>query len=634
MSSSAAANAAALAAFNAIGRKNSEAEQQNTSTFTLPKPTRVVSHKKPTRKESHASLQVVIPKPRMGSQDSRSLHTPTDISPLARTPKPSPRILTNSNGDNDRSVDYFSEIHKMGQPRRQSQTPQEVIKNLKQSIESKAIVNTPDLKRLSTDYAPKEMIKNLKDSINQKVKVSQASQATAYEKSPKGQAILNDMRDRIESRMKAVSGSMNSLTLTEKPEPLRIPSTGSTRSMLYEPLLNNSYSSFGSSYLEGQDDTFTRPQNVEDKERQNSTGISIDITHHEGESELSLQEPIEIERRVIVEESKGKVKRKPPSDLMYEELPGDPFYDMERPNKGRSTDVISSASLYIQEEDDVYSVSDAESYMYDNLPERPLFDYNGEGNKFPKFPDISSKRKEHKNKKKQKIKGVDHSVNLIELENESDEDISNIYRQSNTSLVQQPVQFRTTMRKNKKKDKKTSFNENKPWKNHSDLNFPNEQERKRYEGLWASNKGNYMDYVVHRLQGVDYTSTDDVSTEHEEVSKMAAKLSSNHQANLKNDEDNYHNLVKADLNQLIHASVVKRIWKRSRLPQDTLEQIWNLVDFRKDGTLNKNEFLVGMWLVDQCLYGRKLPKKVDQVVWDSLGGIGVNVAIKKKSKRL
>ena len=55
--------------------------------------------------------------------------------------------------------------------------------------------------------------------------------------------------------------------------------------------------------------------------------------------------------------------------------------------------------------------------------------------------------------------------------------------------------------------------------------------------------------------------------------------------------------------------MVKRIWKRSRLPSDTLEKIWNLIDFRRDGTLNKNEFLVGMWLVDQCLYGRKLPKK-------------------------
>ena len=27
---------------------------------------------------------------------------------------------------------------------------------------------------------------------------------------------------------------------------------------------------------------------------------------------------------------------------------------------------------------------------------------------------------------------------------------------------------------------------------------------------------------------------------------------------------------------------------------------------------------MGMWLVDQCLYGRKLPSVVEQCVWDSV----------------
>lgn len=189
------------------------------------------------------------------------------------------------------------------------------------------------------------------------------------------------------------------------------------------------------------------------------------------------------------------------------------------------------------------------------------------------------------------------------------------------------------MRKaNTKKDKKSRFNELKPWKNHNDLNYLTDQEKKRYEGIWASNKGNYMSQVVIKLHGVNYETQKDPKEEAKmEHSRTAALLSaaavedSNYNGN-----NSLHNLDSVEINQLICGPVVKRIWKRSRLPSDTLEKIWNLIDFRRDGTLNKNEFLVGMWLVDQCLYGRKLPKKVDNVVWDSLGGIGVNVTVKKK----
>jgi len=49
-----------------------------------------------------------------------------------------------------------------------------------------------------------------------------------------------------------------------------------------------------------------------------------------------------------------------------------------------------------------------------------------------------------------------------------------------------------------------------------------------------------------------------------------------------------------------------------------LEEIWDLVDVKRDGTLRKEEFVVGMWLVDQQLKGRKLPVKVTQSVWDSV----------------
>jgi hypothetical protein len=38
-----------------------------------------------------------------------------------------------------------------------------------------------------------------------------------------------------------------------------------------------------------------------------------------------------------------------------------------------------------------------------------------------------------------------------------------------------------------------------------------------------------------------------------------------------------------------------------------------------DGTLTCDEFVVGMWIIDQCLYGRKLPKIIPLTVWETIG---------------
>jgi hypothetical protein len=86
-------------------------------------------------------------------------------------------------------------------------------------------------------------------------------------------------------------------------------------------------------------------------------------------------------------------------------------------------------------------------------------------------------------------------------------------------------------------------------------------------------------------------------------------------------------------NNLILNIVVRELWSRSRLPSDQLRQVWELVDGRKDGTLDKKSFIVGMWYVDQCLYGRKLPKNVDENVWNSVSNVGLNVVIKPKRKK-
>ena len=94
-----------------------------------------------------------------------------------------------------------------------------------------------------------------------------------------------------------------------------------------------------------------------------------------------------------------------------------------------------------------------------------------------------------------------------------------------------------------------------------------DRERQRYDGLWAANKGLWMD-----------------------------ANSSNSVLNL----------------------VVRDIWSRSRLPTNVLAEIWDLVNIHGRDRLQRNEFIVGMWLIDQRLKGRKLPFMVSDSVWESV----------------
>lgn len=109
-----------------------------------------------------------------------------------------------------------------------------------------------------------------------------------------------------------------------------------------------------------------------------------------------------------------------------------------------------------------------------------------------------------------------------------------------------------------------------------------EKERKRYEGVWASNKGLLIP------PGRASVRTPDGAEKWPPPSEMVLNL------------------------------VVREIWTRSRLPPAVLEQVWNLVDHRQFGLLTKEEFVVGMWLIDQQLKGHKLPVQVPESVWDSV----------------
>ncbi|KAL5119669.1 Increased rDNA silencing protein [Pleosporales sp. CAS-2024a] len=112
-----------------------------------------------------------------------------------------------------------------------------------------------------------------------------------------------------------------------------------------------------------------------------------------------------------------------------------------------------------------------------------------------------------------------------------------------------------------------------------------ERERKRYEGVWAANKGLYV-----------FSTCSDM--EH-------------------------------DASQDVVNVAVQELWARSRLPVHVLEEVWDLVDSREIGRLRRDEFVVGLWLIDQRLKGRKLPIRVSDSVWDSARGAGVRVKVKR-----
>ncbi|PBP27942.1 hypothetical protein BUE80_DR001059 [Diplocarpon rosae] len=153
--------------------------------------------------------------------------------------------------------------------------------------------------------------------------------------------------------------------------------------------------------------------------------------------------------------------------------------------------------------------------------------------------------------------------------------------------------LRTTMRKPKSKEEvdegekrrgKKNLVKKHPNKHHEGdrkrwRDAITERERKRYEAVWASNKGLFANGEP-------------------------------------GSEGRVVNVVARD------------VWNRSRLHSDVLEEVWELVDRGRRGALEKEEFVVGMWLIDQRLKGRKLPIRVSKSVWQSAGssaGSGIQV---------
>lgn len=181
---------------------------------------------------------------------------------------------------------------------------------------------------------------------------------------------------------------------------------------------------------------------------------------------------------------------------------------------------------------------------------------------------------------------------------------SNSPSKSTESGAAQRISLRTTMRKEASSSSDEGRGKHGKGRKHRFRKHPNkhhegdrkrwrdtitERERKRYEGLWAANKGLHISVETPKLALASSSSLNTVPTE--------------------------------DVLDL----VVRDIWGRSRLPSHVLEEIWDLVDHRGERRLTREEFVVGTWLVDQCLKGRKVPSRVMDSVWASVKLMGVKV---------
>ncbi|KAI1877826.1 uncharacterized protein JN550_000008 [Neoarthrinium moseri] len=136
------------------------------------------------------------------------------------------------------------------------------------------------------------------------------------------------------------------------------------------------------------------------------------------------------------------------------------------------------------------------------------------------------------------------------------------------------------------------------------------RERKRYEGVWASNRG-----LLVALSSPESSSS-----------------SSRNGTPANNSSGSGNGNGSGSGNNYVANVVVRDVWSRSRLPFDELAEVWDLVDLQGRGVLDKAEFVVGMWLIDQRLRGRKIPQKVMDSVWASAKGLRVMEPPKVKGR--
>ncbi|KAK3935474.1 increased rDNA silencing protein 4 [Diplogelasinospora grovesii] len=132
------------------------------------------------------------------------------------------------------------------------------------------------------------------------------------------------------------------------------------------------------------------------------------------------------------------------------------------------------------------------------------------------------------------------------------------------------------------------------------------RERQRYEAVWASNRGLFLrpGFIFRQFQASDPEQEEELMQRQTDLSRAL------------------DGTPEADL---VVNVAVRDIWSRSRLPADELGEVWDLVDRSGRQALDKQEFVVGMWLIDQRLRGRKIPARVSESVWESARGSGTRL---------
>lgn len=73
---------------------------------------------------------------------------------------------------------------------------------------------------------------------------------------------------------------------------------------------------------------------------------------------------------------------------------------------------------------------------------------------------------------------------------------------------------------------------------------------------------------------------------------------------------------------VIGAPEVVPFMTRSKLPEDTLAQIWDLADLHNSGEFTKTEFAIAMYLVQQKLNGKELPSGLPLSIINSVNALG------------
>ncbi|KAM7202274.1 hypothetical protein V8F20_004441 [Naviculisporaceae sp. PSN 640] len=152
------------------------------------------------------------------------------------------------------------------------------------------------------------------------------------------------------------------------------------------------------------------------------------------------------------------------------------------------------------------------------------------------------------------------------------------------------------------------------------------RERRRYEAVWASNRGLFLrpGFVFTQPETWRRSSPTPSPSQRSAARMEDGDATDEETAMWRQIEQGRAPDGTPEADYVVNV-VVRDLWSRSRLPPDELAEVWDLVDRKKEGVLGKQEFVVGMWLIDQRLRGRKIPARVSESVWESARGMGMKV---------